>query len=61
MSRVARVVAKPARTHMDKDTMFELVTAVRECLIVSSAVRSLVLEGLELRLKDIKCLVKVRG
>ena len=60
-SRVKRLVAKPAKVFVDKDTIFELVMAVRECLTVSSAVRSLVLEGVELRLKDIKCLVKVRG
>ena len=60
-SRATRKFAKPTKVSVDTDTVFEIVTAVRECLTVSCAVRSLVLEGLELRVRDIKCLVKVRG
>ena len=43
----------------NKETMYAIVRAVKECLTVSSVVRSLVLEGVQLRLRDVKCLVKV--
>ena len=43
----------------NKETTYAIVRAVKECLTVSSVVRSLVLEGVQLRLRDVKCLMKV--
>ena len=54
-SRVSQVVSVTA----DKETTCEIVQAVKQCLTVSSAVRSLVLEGIQLRLRDMRNLVKV--
>ena len=51
-SRVVPVTA-------DKETTYEIVQAVKQCLTVSSAVRSLVLEGVQLKPRDMRCLVKV--
>lgn len=56
----AKPLSKTRASYLDRYTTTELVKSVSECLGVSGSVQSLALEGTELTLKDMKCLVTVR-